>query len=127
MDAGRQVVLVEDDGSLREALERILRGSGYSVSAFASAEALQQHLHGAGLSKDTRCLVCDVRLPGVSGIELRRRLAEQGAMPPCIFITAHDDPAVRLQAERDGAALLMKPFQGRALLALVESAVQSAA
>ena len=127
MDTPREVVLVEDDGSLREAIERILRSSGYAVSAFDSAEALQKQLHGTALGPDCRCLVFDVKLPGVSGLELHRRLSERGPLPPCIFITAHDDAGVRMQAEREGLALLMKPFQGRTLLALVDRAMQSAA
>lgn len=118
-----EVVLVEDDGSVRRAIERILRGSGYHVATFESAEALQVVLDGATLGDACRCLVCDVRLPGMSGFELHRRLSEHGSMPPCIFITAHDDPSVRRQAERAGAAYLMKPFGGRALLALVAQAV----
>ena len=126
MGADPEVVLVEDDDSLREAVERVLRGCGYCVAAFGSAEALQQQLGGAALWPGTRCLVCDVRLPGISGLELYRRLCGRKPVPRCIFITAHDDPGVRLQAEREGAAFLMKPFQGRALLTLVDNAVQSA-
>lgn len=123
MHVNPEIVLIEDDGGVRRALERVLRGSGYQVIAFESAESLQSALVGAGLWNSCRCLVCDVRLPGVSGFELHRRLAEQGPIPPWIFITAHDDPAVRRQAERDGAAYLLKPFEGRALLALVAQAV----
>ncbi len=123
MHVNPEIVLIEDDGGVRRALERVLRGSGYQVIAFESAESLQGALVGAGLWNSCRCLVCDVRLPGVSGFELHRRLAEQGPIPPWIFITAHDDPAVRRQAERDGAAYLLKPFEGRALLALVAQAV----
>lgn len=125
MHVNPEIVLIEDDGGVRRALERVLRGSGYQVIAFESAESLQGALVGAGLWNSCRCLVCDVRLPGVSGFELHRRLAEQGPIPPWIFITAHDDPAVRRQAERDGAAYLLKPFEGRALLALVAQAVHT--
>lgn len=125
MHANHEVVLVEDDGGVRQAVERVLRGSGYKVIAFESAEALQDLLEGAALWSTCRCLVCDVRLPGVSGFELHRRLSEQGPVPPWIFITAHDDPAVRRQAERDGAAYLLKPFPGRALLALVARIVRT--
>jgi FixJ family two-component response regulator len=117
------IVLVEDDDSVRKALGRVLAGSGYRVTSFASAEELIDTLQGASLREICICLVCDVCLPGASGFELHRRLSGQGSMPPCIFITAHDDPAVQAQAERDGDALLLKPFEGRALVALIARSV----
>ena len=101
----------------------MLTGSGYQVDAYGSAEDLLDLLAGAALWDSCRCLVCDVRLPGASGFELRRRLGEQGKLPSWIFITAHDEPAVHRQAERAGAASLIKPFEGRALRALVAKAV----
>jgi FixJ family two-component response regulator len=113
------VILVEDDGGMRRAVTRMLTGAGYSVQAFESAEALIDDLAGAPLWEGSGCLICDVRLPSASGFELHRRIAEQGPMPPWIFITAHDDPMVREQAARAPAAYLLKPFEGRALLALV--------
>ena len=117
--AKHEVVLVEDDGGMRQAVTRMLTGAGYTVKSYESAEALLDVLTGVALGDVGRCLVCDVRLPGVSGFELHRRMAEQGAMPPCIFITAHDNQIVREQADRACAAYLLKPFEGRALLALV--------
>lgn len=123
--ATHEVVLVEDDTGMRQAIERMLRGSGYQVDAYESAESLLGALEGSSLWSSIHCLVCDVRLPGVSGFELHRRLAEHGPMPPWIFITAHDDPAVRMQAERACAAYLLKPFEGKALVALVASALRS--
>ena len=125
MHSNHAVLLVEDDAGVRQAMERILRGSGYQVDAFESAEALQEFLHGATLRESCRCLICDVRLPGMCGFELHRRLAGHGPMPPWIFITAHDEPAVRRQAERDGVGYLLKPFEGRALLALVAQTVHA--
>jgi FixJ family two-component response regulator len=64
-------------------------------------------------------MVCDVRLPGASGFELHRRIAERGHVPPWIFITAFDNPAVREQAHQAMATCLRKPFEGRALLDLI--------
>jgi len=119
------VVLVEDDGGMRQAVTRMLTGAGYCVRAFDSAEALLDALEGAALWDGSSCLVCDVRLPGASGLELHRRIATRGAMPPWIFITAHDDQIVREQTERAAATFLLKPFQGRALLALVERATSA--
>ena len=123
VDAKHEVVLVEDDGGMRKAVTRMLTGAGYTVQSFESAEALLDVLVGGALGDVGRCLVCDVRLPGVSGFELHRRMAEQGAMPPCIFMTAHDNQIAREQAERICAAYLQKPFEGRALLALVEKVI----
>jgi FixJ family two-component response regulator len=118
-----RIVLVEDDDSVRKALGRVLAGSGYRVSSFGSAEELLDTLQEGTLQDLCDCLVCDVCLPGASGFELHRRLSGRGAMPPCIFITANDDPAVQAQAERDGDALLLKPFEGRALVALIARSV----
>ena len=110
--AKHEVVLVEDDGGMRKAVTRMLTGAGYTVHSFESAEALLDVLVGGALGDVGRCLVFDVRLPGVSGFELHRRMAERGAMPPCIFMTAHDNQIAREQAERVSAAYLPKPFEG---------------
>lgn len=120
-----EVVLVEDDRGVRQAIERMLRGSGYQVDAYESAEALLSALQGTCVWESSRCLICDVRLPGASGFELHRQLAEQGSTPPWIFITAHDDVVVRAQAERICAAYLLKPFEGKTLVALVARTLQS--
>ena len=112
-----QVVVIEDDGGMRQAIRRIVSSAGFSVHVFASAEEFLLAPPLVGEQAD--CLVCDVRLPGMSGIELHRRLRARGTPPPCVFITAHDDHLLREQAELAGAAYLLKPFEGRALLALV--------
>ena len=117
------VVLVEDDAAMRAAIERILSGAGHVVRAFASAEALVQFLQGGPLWPSVRCVVSDVRLPGACGFELQRQVAARAAAPPWIFITAHDDPALRRAAERAHAGYLAKPFEGRVLLQLVEQVI----
>lgn len=119
LHADYEIVLIEDDPSLRKALERVLRGAGYNVLALESAEELQSLLGGQGLSPQCRCVVCDVRLQGISGFELRRRISELGHLPPWIYISALDDIATRRQVERDGARLLQKPFPGKTLLSMV--------
>ena len=125
VNAKHVIVLVEDDGGMRRAVTRMLTGAGYTVRAFESAEALLAESAGTALTDVGECLVCDVRLPGVSGFELHRRMSEQGAMPSCIFITAHDNEIVREQAERASAAYLLKPFEGRTLLNLVARVIGS--
>ena len=115
-DSAYQVVVIEDDGGMRQAISRIVSGAGLSVHAFASAE---EFLLAPAIGEQADCLGCDVRLPGMSGLELHRRLRARGTPPPCVFISAHDDRLLREQAELAGAVYLMKPFQGRELLALV--------
>jgi FixJ family two-component response regulator len=114
------VVVVEDDASMGQAIERILRAGGFSAVVFASAEAAL----AAGAATTAGCLVLDIHLPGMSGIDLYRRLAPRGDEVSAIFITAHDEPAVREAAERMGS-YLAKPFSGRALLEAVARALGS--
>jgi DNA-binding response OmpR family regulator len=107
------IIVVEDDDSMRLAIERILRAGGFVAVAFDSAEAAIE----AGNIATADALVFDIRLSGMSGFDLYRRVIEFGERPPVIFITAHDEPDVRKEAEDLGAsAYLPKPFSGRALL-----------
>ena len=114
------IVVVEDDLSMRRAIERLLGAAGYSTAAFASAEALLE-ANGAG---GAACLVLDIHLPGLSGFDLQRRLTETGTRRPVVFITAHDEPASRVQAgSLDAAAYLTKPVSGKVLLEAVLAVV----
>jgi FixJ family two-component response regulator len=114
--SSRKVVLVEDDAGLRSAFEKVLGAWGFAVDAFESAEALLESSAAEGAG----CLILDIRLPGISGLELYRRLAARGQAAPVIFITAYDDLAVRAEAGRLGAAgYLVKPFRGRVLVDVV--------
>ena len=115
----RDVVVVEDDSGLRTALEKVLSAGGYRPAVFESAELLL----ASDAAGEAGCLVLDVRLPGMSGLELYRRLDSRGpAPPPAIFMTAYDDPDVRAEAERLGQ-YLVKPFRGRELLEAVAEAL----
>jgi FixJ family two-component response regulator len=117
-----KVVVVEDDASMRQAIERILSAGGFAAVAFETAEAAL----AAGAPCAADCLVLDVRLPGMSGFDLYRRLAGSSPPAPAIFITAHDEPAVRELAGKLGASsYLAKPFSGRALLDAVSRALRS--
>jgi FixJ family two-component response regulator len=117
-----RVVVVEDDASMSRAIERILRVGGFAPVMFTSAEAALE----AGAAATADCLVFDIQLPGVSGFDLYRRLTQSACRAPAIFITAHDEPAVREEAERMGArSYLPKPFSGRMLLDAVTQALSS--
>ncbi|HEX4438525.1 MAG TPA: response regulator [Thermoanaerobaculia bacterium] len=116
----REIVVVEDDPGMRDALRKLLAAAGLHAAAFASPEELL----ASGAAADAGCLIFDVRLPQASGPELYRRLKRMGIHPPVIFMTAFDDPAPRADAERLGAAgYLVKPFGGRELVDAVVAAL----
>ena len=101
------VAVVEDDSSMRKSVQRLLNAHGFAVEEFPSAEAF------LGRDPDSRvaCVVLDIHLPGMSGLELRRRLTAAGSTLPVIFITAIDDDAVKMAAVQLGCvAYLRKPF-----------------
>ena len=114
--------VVDDEASVRGALQPLLRLEGCRTVVFASAEDL---LH-AGPLQDIACLIVDVRMPQMSGLELQRQLATTHCPIPLIFITAHGDAAARAQALRAGAVdFLYKPFRDEALLGAIRSALRS--
>ena len=121
--AGPVIFVVDDDASIRRAVRRLLTSLRHTVRLFASAE---QFL--ADTTDDPRgCLIVDVRLPGISGLQLQKRLSERKSTLPVIFITAHDDAESRDAALRGGAVdYLRKPFECDKLLASVRRALQSA-
>jgi FixJ family two-component response regulator len=101
------VAVVEDDAAMRKSIERLLHANGIETIAFASAEEFL----GSPLADSATGLVLDIHLPGMSGIELRRRLLAAGSKLPVIFITAHDDKATRADALAAGCVeFLQKPF-----------------
>jgi FixJ family two-component response regulator len=113
------IVLVEDDLSLGLAMERVLQAAGFQTWVFPSGEALlnsRAMLHAA-------CFVFDVHLPGCTGFELWKALDGTAAKVPLIFITAHDEPEARLEAEANSALFLVKPFSGRLLIDAVHRAL----
>ena len=115
------IATVDDDRRVRESIQSILESAGYDAIQFDSAEAFL--LSGALLI--AACVIADVRLPGMGGIELQRRIRRERGPLPVIFITAHDDDHVRRQAMRDGAAaFLVKPFDGDDLLERVARATE---
>lgn len=117
------VAVVDDDAGVRRALERLLRAAGYEPLVFPSAEAFLEG--GAGGS--AACLVLDIHLGGMSGLDLRKRLAAEGSRLPVLFITAHDDEWCQEAARLSGAlGILHKPFDGQRFLAAVGRAIQEA-
>jgi len=124
MTTQQKVILVEDDASMIQALQRLLRAAGFQALPFSSAEALLQ----SGAAAGAACFVLDIHLPGLSGFELRQRLLEIGVARPVIFITAHDEPSTRETADRSGAvACLIKPFPAQRLLAAIRQAMDPGA
>jgi FixJ family two-component response regulator len=116
------IAVVDDDASIRRALQGLLRSVGFRAAAFASAEDFLQ----ASQLQDTACLIVDVRMPGMSGLELQRHLATTNRPIPLIFITAHGDAEARARALRAGAVdFLYKPFSEEGLLRAIQSALQS--
>lgn len=114
------VAVVDDSESVRESLPHLLEQVGFAVQAFESAEAFL----ASGAADATRCLVLDVRLPGMSGPDLQRELARRGRGVPIVFITAQDDQSLQPRLHAAGAvACLFKPFSDTALLEAVEAAL----
>src|SRR5215212_119982 len=103
-----KIAIVDDDDAVREAMKLLMRSWGYHASKFGSAD---EFLNSEQVD-DTSCLVTDVQMPGLSGIELQDRLVASGHRIPIIFITAYSDENVRMQAMKAGAlAFLIKPFK----------------
>ena len=118
----RVVAIVDDDESIREALAALINTIGVPAVSFPSAEEFLKSGQHAGAG----CLIADIRMPGMSGLELQAKLNESGNKIPIIFITAHGDERVRLQALRAGAVeFLVKPFDDEALLERVRAALTS--
>ena len=116
------VAIVDDDDLMRSALQGMLKSVGLPSQAFASAE---EYLN-SGQQHQTACLIADIRMPGMSGLELQAKLNAEHCRIPTIFITAHGDTKMRMQALRAGAVeFLAKPFDNEALLESVRAALES--
>jgi FixJ family two-component response regulator len=118
----KMVAIVDDDDLMRTALQGLLKSAGLLAQAFASAEEFLR----SGHQHDTACLITDIRMPGMSGLELQAQLNADRFRIPTIFITAHGDAKMRMQAMRAGAVeFLAKPFNDEALLESVRAAMES--
>jgi FixJ family two-component response regulator len=116
------ITIVDDDEEIREATKGLLRSLGYQAAAFSSAEEFLQ----SDSLDDTACLIADVQMPGLSGIDLRGRLIARGVKMPTIFITAFPEEGARARAMTAGAVgYLGKPFSEESLLRCLDSALGS--
>jgi FixJ family two-component response regulator len=117
----RRIAIVDDDQSVQSALQDLIESEGLSTLCFGSAEEFLD----SGAQNEAGCLIADIRMPGMSGIELQAKLKVDRCRIPIIFITAHGDARMRIQAMRDGAVeFLMKPFDNAVLLETVHAAVE---
>lgn len=116
------IAVVDDDELVRIALQRLLKTSGFAVISFGSAEDLLK----SGQLREIACLIADIRMPGMSGLDLQTKLKTENYAIPIIFITAHGDEKMRLQAVRAGAVgFLAKPFDSGILLERVRAALET--
>ncbi len=117
------VSVVDDDESLRRSVRNLLTSAGFRVETFASAEAFL----GSARRSDTACVVLDLRMRGMSGLDLLVHLADTGSRTPVIVLTAHSDNEARRRSLQAGAvAFLAKPVHGQALLGAVRRAMETA-
>src|SRR3954462_2066666 len=118
----KMVAIVDDDELMRSALQGLLKAVGLPARVFASAEEFLS----SGLLRQTACLIADIRMPGMSGLELQAKLNAERCCIPTIFITAHGDSKMRMQALRAGASeFLTKPFDDEVLLENIRAALES--
>jgi FixJ family two-component response regulator len=116
------VAIVDDDDLIRSALQGLLKSAGLPAQSFASSEEFLK----SGRPDQTACLIADIRMPGISGLELQARLNADHYKIPTIFITAHGDEKMRMQALRAGAVeFLAKPFDDEDLLESIRAALES--
>jgi FixJ family two-component response regulator len=107
------IAIIDDEELVRTSLQRLLKMAGYTVATFTSAEEFLK----SGHLQDVHCLIADIRMPGMSGLDLQSELNAEDYRIPIIFITAHGDEKMRIRAMRDGAvAFLAKPFDNTVLL-----------
>jgi len=112
------VAIIDDDPFVRQAIDDLLRSLGYRTATFASAEDFLQ----SSCIRETTCLISDVQMPGLSGVDLQRVLVAEGNRTPMIFITAYFDERIRQNVMEAGAlGYLSKPFDEDCLIALLES------
>ena len=117
------ISIIDDDASVRVATNRLVRSLGYAAHSFASADGFLQSPH----VNETTCVIADIQMPGMSGIELQSRLIAKGRSVPMIFITAFPEESIRSRALKAGAVcFLSKPFDGAILIECIDVALKKA-
>ena len=115
------VAIVDDDESIQRALQDLMESDGLSTLCFGTAEQFLD----SGARQEAACLIADIRMPGMSGLELLAKLKAERWRIPIIFITAHSEAGMRIQAMREGAVeFLTKPFNDEVLLEIVHAAIE---
>ena len=115
------IAIVDDDDSLRNSLQNLIRSFGFRAQGFPSAEAFLSW----GQARDTVCLILDVRMPGMDGLDLQRQMITRNWRVPIVFITSHADDHAKARALEDGAvAFLYKPCREEDLLNAIEAALR---
>jgi FixJ family two-component response regulator len=116
------ISVVDDDQSMRDATSRLVRSLGFAVATFASAEAFLE----SDRIEDTSCLITDVQMPGLSGVDLQNRLIADGRLVPIIGVTAFPEESIRTQMLEAGAVgFLSKPFNDECLIDCIATALKS--
>jgi|SRR6476660_4880563 len=116
------ISIVDDDQAVREAIQKLVRSMGYDVCTFASAEEFFE----SSRMHDASCVITDVHMPGLNGIEFQDRLLAKGNRVPIIFITAYPEESLRIRAMKSGAVCFMsKPFSDEALVGCIDRALNA--
>jgi FixJ family two-component response regulator len=116
------IAIVDDDEDVRKAVHAVLKSAGLLPQTFASAEEFL----GSGQQGEVACLIADIHMPGMNGLDLQARLAEDGCRIPIIFITAYGDTRTRMRAMQAGALdFLEKPFDDNVLLERIRTALET--
>ncbi|MFZ1642796.1 MAG: response regulator [Candidatus Contendobacter sp.] len=119
-DATPTIFIIDDDQAVRDAISLLLRADGLAIATFASAAAFLE----STAAQQPGCLVLDVRMPGMSGLDLQKQLRTRGCRTPILFMTGHGDVPMAIRAMKAGAFdFLEKPFQGKTLLERVREAL----
>jgi FixJ family two-component response regulator len=120
--AGKVVSIIDDDASVRGAIVALVRSAGYEARGFASAVEFL----ASGAAESSACIITDIQMPGMSGIELKGHLEASRLLVPVIMITARHDPGLEEAAKASGAAcFLRKPFDANVLIACLEDALKA--
>ena len=121
MSDGRMVHIVDDEDSIRRSVGFMLKTSGYQVETWTSGQAFLKEVRNA----EQGCILLDVRMPEIDGLEVQRTLADRGVTMPIVIMTGHGDVSIAIQAMKAGAVdFLEKPFEKAALIAAVEESFQ---